>query len=251
MSKKNKKPYVNNNYGKCMPDIYHLYCNIKKTVKDKEEALKILNEAIKPKDEDPWLSYNMRNFVTNLLREELNGRVIHMYVPGILTELFKIPGFENMVDAAKYYMKECGTDLITRKVNYEDGMFEALPLEKNKVEQFFIHPEGIEDGLICRIKYEVKTDKISVTYFNGYDYAELREDTIDELNLSTRDGKVDKCIWTFVMNLLSFLVLFGTDFKPGLPGGVKVEWPSSSGRVTLLVPKELQEELNKAAKAAS
>lgn len=247
MSKKNKKPYVNNNYGKCMPEVFQLYSSIKKSGKDKKEALRILGEIIETEEDDVFYKYNMKSFITSLLREELEGNIIHVYVPSDLANLFKYHYSEELIEAAKFYMKNNAEDLVTRKLNYENGKLKEYPLEMNKVEQMFIHAEGISSGLVCRIKYETESDKLSLTYFNGYDYSELHEDKISKLDLSTRDGKIDNNIWTFVLNTLAFLVVFNTDFKPGLPAGVKAEWPSSSARVTLLLPKKFIEIKNKAA----
>ncbi|MCQ2087738.1 MAG: hypothetical protein MJZ37_06735 [Bacilli bacterium] len=247
MSKKNKKPYVNNNYGKCMPEVFQLYSSIKKSVKNEDQAFQFLNEIIQIEEDDPLYSFNIRNFITNLLRDELDGEVFHIYVPKDLVELFKYHYSDNLLEVAKIFMRNYADDMITRKVSYKNGVFKESPIEVNKASEIFIHAEGISSGLVCQIKYEVKADKISLTYFNGYDYSELHEEKISELDLSTKDGKVDKNIWTFVLNTIAFFVVFNTDFKPGLPAGVKADWPSASSRVTLLLPKKFMEIKNKAA----
>lgn len=242
MAKKNR--YKNNNYGKCLESIYSYYKILRKTGKSSEESFEVLKKSLRTVEDAPLYQANMQNFFCEQLQSELEGNVIHVYVPRILTELFIGHDFENLIDAAKLYMKEFGNDLITTKIDYIDGQFVQQDQEVNKCEMIFLHAEGIQTGIVCRVKYEVKTDKLSLIYCTNNEYAELHEDTIGRLDLSTNNGKTDKNVWTFVLNVISFLIVFRNDVKKGLPRGVKSDWPSPSTRITLLVPERYKEKLN-------
>lgn len=242
MAKRNR--YENRNYGKCLESIYSYYRMLKKTGKTSEEAFEFLRDSLRTVEDSPFYQQNMQNFVCEQLKAELEGNIIHVYIPRVLTELFMGDDFENLIDAAKLYMKEFGTDLYTNKFEYTDGKFVQQGQEINKAEMMFLHAEGIPIGIVCRVKYEVKTDKLSLKYCTGFEYAELSEDIISRLDLATDNGKTDKNVWTFVLNVLSFLLLFGNDVKKGLPKGVKADWPSPSTRITLLFPERCREKLN-------